>query len=36
MYLTTIIDVYSRFIAGWGLSTSLNPAPSLNVVKNSG
>ena len=34
MYLTAIIDVYSRFITGcWGLSNSLDTASSLNVVK---
>lgn len=33
MYLTAIIDVYSRFIVGWGLSNSLDAASSLNVVK---
>ncbi len=33
MYLTAIIDVYSRFIVGWGLSNSLDADSSLRVVK---
>ncbi|WP_396184676.1 DDE-type integrase/transposase/recombinase [Flavobacterium sp.] len=33
MYLTTIIDVFSRVIAGWGFGNSLDAASSLNVVK---
>jgi len=33
MYLTAIIDVYSRFIVGWGLSNTLEAAASLAVVK---
>jgi len=33
MYLTAIIDVYSRFIVGWGLSNSLDAESSLEVVK---
>lgn len=33
MYLTAIIDVYSRYIVGWGLSNSLDADSSLNVVK---
>jgi len=33
MYLTAIIDVYSRFIVGWGLSNSLDAEASLDVVK---
>ncbi len=33
LYLTAIIDVYSRFIVGWGLSNTLDAAASLNVVK---
>ncbi len=33
MYLTAIIDVYSRFIVGWGLSNSLEASESLAVVK---
>lgn len=35
MYLTAIIDVYSRYIVGWGLSNSLDAAASLSVVKAS-
>lgn len=33
MYLTAIIDVYSRYIVGWGLSNSLDAANCLEVVK---
>ena len=33
MYLTAIIDVYSRFIVGWGLSNSLDSESSLKVVQ---
>ncbi|MFA8433384.1 MAG: DDE-type integrase/transposase/recombinase [Marinifilaceae bacterium] len=33
MYLTAIIDVYSRYIVGWGLSNSLDADASLRVVK---
>ncbi len=33
MYLTAIIDVYSRFIVGWGLSNSLDAESSLEVVR---
>lgn len=33
MYLTAIIDVYSRYIVGWGLSNSLDASESLRVVK---
>lgn len=32
MYLTAIIDVYSRFIVGWGLSNTLTAAASHNVL----
>jgi putative transposase len=32
MYLTAIIDVYSRFVVGWGLSNSLDAAASLTVL----
>lgn len=32
MYLTAIIDVYSRAIMGWGLSNTLDTRSSLNVV----
>jgi len=35
MYLTAIIDVYSRFIGGWGLSNSLVAASSLDIIKKS-
>ena len=35
MYLTAIIDVYSRFIAGWRLSNSLDAASSLDIIKKS-
>ena len=34
MYLTAIIDVYSRFIVGWSLSNSLDAEVSLNVLKD--
>ena len=34
MYMTAIIDVYSRFIVGWGLSNSLEASASLAVVKD--
>ena len=33
MYLTAIIDWYSRFIVGWELSDSLDTAPVLDAVK---
>ena len=33
MYLTAIIDVYSRFIVGWGISNSLEAQASLEVVQ---
>jgi len=33
MYLTAIIDVYSRYIVGWGLSNSLDAESSLSVVR---
>ena len=33
MYLTAIIDVYSRYIVSWGLSNSLDADSSLTVVK---
>ena len=33
MYLTAIIDVYSRYIVDWGLSNSLDAESSLEVVK---
>lgn len=34
MYLTAIIDVYSRYIVGWDLSNSLAAQNCLNVLKN--
>ncbi len=33
MYLTALIDVYSRYIVGWGLSNSLAAENCLNVLK---
>ncbi len=33
MYLTAIIDVYSRYIVGWSLSNSLVAENSLNTLK---
>ena len=33
MYLTAIIDVYSRYIVGWGLSNSLDAESSMEVLK---
>jgi len=33
MYLTAIIDWYSRFIVGWALSDTLDAAPVLEAVK---
>lgn len=33
MYLTAIIDIYSRYIVGWGLSNSLEAKCSLDVLK---
>ena len=33
MYLTAIIDVYSRYILGWGLSNTLDADASLQVLK---
>ena len=33
LYLTAIIDVYSRYIVGWGLSNTLEAESSLNVLK---
>ena len=32
MYMTAIIDWYSRFIVGWGLSDTLDTAPVIRVV----
>lgn len=34
MYLTAIIDIYSRKIIGWGLSNSLDAESSLRVVRD--
>jgi putative transposase len=34
MYLTAIIDWYSRFIVGWELSDTLETAPVLDAVKS--
>ena len=33
MYLTAIIDIYSRFIVGWGLSNSLDAQASIKVLE---
>jgi putative transposase len=33
LYLTAIIDVYSRYIVGWALSNSLDAANSLKVLQ---
>ena len=33
MYLTAIIDLYSRYIVSWGLSNSLDAESSLRVVR---
>lgn len=33
MYLTAIIDLYSRYIVGWGVSNSLDADASLSVMK---
>ena len=33
LYLTAIIDVYSRYVVGWGLSNSLDAANSLKVLQ---
>ena len=35
LYLTAIIDVYSRYIVGWGLSNTLEAEASLSVLKQS-
>ncbi|HBZ35621.1 MAG TPA: IS3 family transposase, partial [Rikenellaceae bacterium] len=34
MYLTAIIDVYSRYIVGWGLSNSLDSENSHKVLRD--
>jgi putative transposase len=33
MYMTAIIDLYSRYIVGWGISNTLDGEASLNVLK---
>ena len=33
MYLTAIIDVYSRYVVGWDISNSLDASVSFNVLK---
>jgi len=33
MYLTAILDVYSRMIVGWGISNTLNKESVLGVIK---
>lgn len=33
MYLTAVIDVYSRLIVGWGLSNTLDAKSSLEVIR---
>ncbi len=33
LYLTAIIDLYSRFIVGWGISNTLDAEASLSVLK---
>ena len=33
LYLTAIIDVYSRYIVGWNLSNTLSAECTLNVLK---
>jgi len=33
LYLTAIIDVYSRYVVGWGLSNSLDAVHSYQVLK---
>jgi putative transposase len=33
LYLTAIIDLYSRFIVGWGISNTLDAEASLSVMK---
>ena len=34
MYLTAIIDVYSRYIVSWGLSNTLDAESSLEVIRS--
>ena len=33
LYLTAIIDIYSRYIVGWGISNTLDADASLDVLK---
>jgi putative transposase len=33
LYLTAIIDVYSRYVVGWGISNTLEAASSPSVAK---
>lgn len=33
LYLTAIIDLYSRYVVGWGISNSLDAQHSLDVLK---
>jgi putative transposase len=33
LYLTAIIDIYSRYVVGWGISNSLDAIHSHNVLK---
>ncbi len=33
LYLTAIIDIYSRYIVGWGISNTLDAEASLSVLK---
>lgn len=35
LYLTAIIDVYSRYVVGWGLSNSLDAVNCLKVLSKS-
>lgn len=34
LYLTAIIDLYSRYVVGWGISNTLDAAFSLGVLKD--
>lgn len=33
LYLTAIIDIYSRYVVGWGISNSLDAEATLSVLK---
>lgn len=33
MYMTAVIDVFSRYIVGWGISNSLDASESLKVIQ---